>query len=151
MLSQPAPVSSQRYLQTPEEPISPSLGGGDIDLPCPEIRALFSAHLQEKEKGEKGLLGWLALPRVSWPVSQRGAGSVALNSPVRRSSRLGTMLEPLCRQHSDVALTARWSGSSAWSLSTALALQGTEEIGALRGHAHVSLHMQSRHQISASI
>lgn len=59
---------------------------------------------EEGRRRERELLGWLSLPRVSWPVSQRGAGSVALSSPVRKSRSLRTMLEPLMQ-------AAQWCGT----------------------------------------
>lgn len=59
---------------------------------------------EEGRRRERELLGWLSLPRVSWPVSQRGAGSVALSSPVRKNRSLKTMLEPLMQ-------AAQWCGT----------------------------------------
>lgn len=96
-------------------------------------------------------MGWLGLPRVSWPVSQRGAGLVALSSPVRRSRSLRTILEPLAWAAQGCGSRCLMEQLLAQRLGAALAFQAAEEISALQGHAHVSQYMQPRRQISASI
>lgn len=89
----------------------------------------------------------LSLPRVSWPVSQRGAGSMAPSSPARSSRSLGSMLEP------GTGTAVMWHSGLMETIlcraSARLWLCGLEESAALRGHAHVSLGVQPRRRISA--
>lgn len=104
-----------------------------------------------EDRGEGGRLGgWLALPRVSWPVSQRGAVSVAPSSPPRRSRSLRTMLEPFAERRSDVALWVRCSsstlGASARFWLSELQRKSEHSKGMPTSHC-----VQSRRQISASI
>lgn len=111
------PVSPPAVCRFPESWSPSSLGESDsFCLPVLEAGTLY-LFPGEGRREEAGLLGWLALPRVSWPVSQWGAGLVALSSPPRRSRNLRTMVEPL-------AQAAQWCGTHClmeWLLSWASA------------------------------